>query len=89
MRREKPGNDSQPARPTYSREPEPIRTQAHENRACGREGEGLFGQDAPGTRSGEGTSSVMDQMHKDHQRNANQADGTGEDLPQAARDSTA
>jgi hypothetical protein len=46
-----------------------------------------MGQDSPGARSGEGSGSVMDQMQKDEQRNANH--GEDEDLPQAARDSTA
>jgi hypothetical protein len=89
MPREKPGNDSQQARTPWSRGPEPVRTRSQPIRAHGQEGEGLVGQDVPGRRSGEGTSSVMDQMHKDHQRNANQADDEGKDLPQAVRDSTA
>jgi hypothetical protein len=52
------------------------------------DGPGLAGDDAPGKRSGQGIGSVMDQMQKDQQRNANQPDGKG-DLPTPARDSTA
>jgi hypothetical protein len=52
------------------------------------DGPGLAGDDAPGKRSGHGIGSVMDQMQKDQQRNANQSDGD-DDLPSPARDSTA
>jgi hypothetical protein len=88
MPREKPGADDQRARDTVPRDPEPIRTQPAKphGEARGREGQGLVGRDAPGKRSGEGSDSVMDQMQKDEQRNANHADG-GEEPPEAARDS--
>ena len=49
---------------------------------------GLARADNPGQRSGEGSSSVMEQMHKDQQRNSNERAPGREDLPQPARDST-
>lgn len=83
MPREKPGDDHQRRRELVPREPEPIRTQAPKPNARDRHGAGLAGQDSPGTRSGEGSDSVMDQMQKDEQRNANHSEGQGEE-----RDST-
>jgi hypothetical protein len=54
----------------------------------GEDGPGLVGRDAPGQRSGHGLGSVMDQMQKDQQRNANQSEGEA-DLSTPSRDSTA
>ncbi len=50
---------------------------------------GLKDGDNPGQRSGEGSDSVMEQMHKDQQRNSNDKRPSGEELPEPARDSTA
>jgi hypothetical protein len=58
------------------------------SRRQGEDGPGLVGRDAPGQRSGHGVGSVMDQMQKDQQRNANQSEGEA-DVPTPSRDSTA
>jgi hypothetical protein len=55
----------------------------------GDEKPGLAGADNPGQRSGEGSSSVLEQMHKDQQRNSNDGKTEREELPQPVRDSTA
>jgi hypothetical protein len=49
---------------------------------------GLEGGDNPGQRSGEGSGSVMEQMHKDQQRNSNDK-GAPDEEPEAARDQAA
>lgn len=54
----------------------------------GESGPGLTGPDAPGQRTGEGSETVVEQMHKDQQRNANTEKNSAEELPQPARDST-
>ena len=59
------------------------------DRKSGSEGPGLPESDQPGKRSGSGAQSVVDQMHKDQQRNSNEPKPRDEDLPAPARDSTA
>jgi hypothetical protein len=53
---------------------------------------GLAGADNPGQRSGHGSGSVLEQLHKDQQRNSNERSDlrtAREDLPLPARDATA
>lgn len=60
------------------------------DRSNGEEGPGLPESDQPGKRSGSGAQSVVDQMHKDQQRNSNEPkarDEGHEDPPPPARES--